>query len=60
MTFLHHIVNTYLLHRVRLSNGVEGDIVYVNRSHLSQPTVKCGNQYVDLSKHPEIYIEAMV
>jgi putative nucleotidyltransferase with HDIG domain len=60
MTFLANIVNTYLLHRVRLSNGVEGDIIFINRDYLSQPTVKCGNQYIDLSKHPEIYIEAMV
>ncbi|MDR0220656.1 MAG: HD-GYP domain-containing protein [Lachnospiraceae bacterium] len=60
LTFLQNIVNTYLLHRVRLSNGIEGDIVFINREHLSMPTVKCGNQYIDLSQHPEIYIESMI
>jgi HD-GYP domain-containing protein (c-di-GMP phosphodiesterase class II) len=60
LTFLQNIVNTYLLHRVRLSNGIEGDIVFINRDHLSKPTVKCGNKYIDLSQHPEIYVEAMI
>ncbi|MCL2718806.1 MAG: HD-GYP domain-containing protein [Lachnospiraceae bacterium] len=60
MTFLENIVNTYLLHRVRLSNGAEGEVVYINRAHLSKPTVKCGKQYLDLAKHPEIYIEALI
>jgi putative nucleotidyltransferase with HDIG domain len=60
LTFLQNIVNTYLLHRVRLSNGIEGDIVFINRDHLSKPTVKCGNKDIDLSQHPEIYVEAMI
>jgi len=60
LTFLENIVNTYLLHRVRLSNGVEGEVVFINRRHLSQPTVKCGGQYIDLSQHPEIFIEMVI
>lgn len=60
LTFLENIVNTYMLQRVRLSNGAEGEVVFINRKHLSRPTVKCGNQYVDLSKHSDIFIEAMV
>lgn len=60
MTFLENIVNAYLLHRVRLSNGVEGEVVYINRKHLSKPTIKCGNQFIDLAKNPEIYIEALI
>ena len=60
MTFLENIVNTYVLHRVRLSNGVEGEVVYINRSHLSKPTIKCGKQYIDLAKNPDLFIEALV
>lgn len=60
MTFLENIVNTYLLNRVKLSNGLEGDIVFINRHRLSAPTVKCGEQYLDLSKHANIYIEEII
>lgn len=60
MTFLENIVNTYLLNRVRLSNGIEGDIIYINRDHLSAPTIKCGNQYIDLSSRPDIHIEEII
>jgi putative nucleotidyltransferase with HDIG domain len=60
MTFLENIVNTYLLHRVRLSNGVEGDVIFINRKHLAKPTIKCGKQFIDLAKNPEIYIEALI
>jgi len=60
MTFLENIVNTYLLNRVRLSNGIEGDIIYINRNRLSAPTIKCGSQYIDLSLRPDIYIETII
>ena len=60
MTFLENVLNTYLLHRVRLNNGVEGEVVYINRSHLSSPTVKCGTHFIDLSKHPELNIESLI
>lgn len=60
MTFLENIVNTYILNRVRLSNGMEGDIIFINKQHLSRPTIKCGNQYIDLTKEPELTIEAIV
>lgn len=60
MTFLENIVNTYLLNRVRLSNGIEGEIIYINRSHLSSPTIKCGSRYIDLSLRSDVYIEALI
>ncbi len=60
MTFLENVVNTYLLNRVRLSNGAEGDIIYINRDHLSAPTIKCGNQYIDLAIRSDLYIEAII
>lgn len=60
MTFMENIVNTYLLNRVRLSNGQEGDIVFINRDYLSRPTVRVGDQYIDLSINPEITIDAII
>ena len=60
MTFLETIVNTYMLHRVKLNNGTMGDIVFINRSSLARPTIKSKDDFIDLSLHPELYIEAIV
>ncbi len=60
LTFLENIVNTYLLNRVRLSDGREGDIVFINRDHLSRPTVRIGDSYVDLSIQQDLSIEAII
>ena len=60
MTFLENIVTTYLMDRVRLSDGRIGDIVFINRSSLAKPTVKCGNDFIDLSTEPDLHIEAIV
>ena len=60
MTFLVNIVNTYLLNRVRLSNGLEGDIVFINRDHLSKPTIRVGDRYIDLSITPDLYITEII
>lgn len=60
MTFLENIVNTYMLNRVRLNNGMEGDIIFINKQCLSRPTIKCGNEYIDLSLEPDLYIESIV
>ncbi|MCQ2524740.1 MAG: HD-GYP domain-containing protein [Lachnospiraceae bacterium] len=60
MTFLENIVNTYLLHRVRLNNGVIGEVVYINRACLSKPTIKSGSDFIDLSVRDDLYIEAII
>ena len=60
MTFLSNIVNTYLLNRVRLNTGLEGDIVFINRNHLSRPTIRIGEKYVDLTQTPDLYIEEII
>lgn len=60
MTFLENIVNTYMLHRVKLNDGRVGDVVFINRAHLSRPTIKCGNQFIDLSTEPNLNIDAIV
>ncbi len=60
MTFLENIINTYIQNRVRLSNGLEGDIIFINKQCLSRPTIKCGTRYIDLTKEPSLTIEAIV
>lgn len=60
LTFLENIVDTYLLHRVRLSNGEAGEIVYINTNRLSKPTVKIGSTYLNLSEEPHLSIEAII
>ena len=60
MTFLQNIVNTYLLNKVRLNNGQEGEIIFINRDYLSKPTLKIGTEYLDLSMHPELYIDEIL
>ncbi len=60
LTFLNNIENTFLQDRVRLSNGREGEIVFINKEHLDKPTVKCGMDFIDLSIQKDIYIEAII
>ena len=60
MTFLEKIVDTYMMSRVRLSNGMEGDIIFINKQRLSRPTVKCGDQYIDLAKQKDLRIEMLL
>ena len=60
MSFLHNIVNTYLLNTVRLNTGEVGEIIIVNSSYLSKPTIKVGNDYIDLSKCPGVYIQEII
>jgi len=60
MTFLENIVNTYMLNRVGLSNGKEGDIIFINKNRLSRPMVKCGDEYIDLSKEKDLRIDRLI
>lgn len=60
LTFLENVVNTYLLNEVRLSNGLTGHIVFVNKSRLSAPTIRTDHGFIDLSAHPDITIEALL
>lgn len=58
MTFLENITNTYILNRVRLNNGVEGDIIYINKDRYSRPVIKTGSDsYLNLMEYPSLSIE---
>lgn len=40
LTFLENVSNSYLNHRVTLSNGMEGDVIFINRDSYSRPIVR--------------------
>jgi putative nucleotidyltransferase with HDIG domain len=60
LTFLENVVNTYLLSNALLNNGVTGKIVFINKDHLSSPTIQTAHGFLDLSIHPELYIESII
>lgn len=60
LKFLENVVNTYMNNRVLLSDGTEGDIVYINHAILSKPMIKTESGFVDLSQHPELSIEKIL
>ena len=60
LTFLENVVNTYLLNTVLLSNGETGKIVYINKDHLSSPTIQTEHGFIDLSIHTDIIIESII
>ncbi|MCR5101586.1 MAG: HD domain-containing protein [Butyrivibrio sp.] len=60
MTFLSHISNSFIANRVRLNNGREGDIIFINPDKLSRPMVKCGDDFLDLATHPDLKISEVI
>lgn len=60
LTFLENVVNSYMNCKVKLSNGEEGDIVYINKVSLSKPLVKTKDNFIDLSKHSNVSIESIL
>lgn len=60
LPFLENIVNTFLNQEVRLTNGLEGRIIYVNPVSLSKPTVKVGDRFLDLKEIGNVEIEKII
>lgn len=59
LTFMEGTIDSYLHSRVRLNNGVEGEVVLINRSDFSRPTIKAGDKYINLLKESGLHIESM-
>lgn len=60
MTFLENVGLTYLHYKVRLSDGREGKIVFINKNNPSKPIVQCGDTMVDLSSEKDLHIEEIL
>ncbi len=61
LSFLNRIVDTYICNSVLLNDGTTGKIVLMNQNSLSRPVVHTmTNEYIDLTKHPELHIQAII
>lgn len=60
LCFLENVVQTFINNRVKLTNGLIGDIVYINKHHLARPMVQCGSKFIDLSQEKDVSIEEFV
>ena len=60
LTFLKGIADTYLHNTVLLNDGRQGEIILTNATTASKPGILVGNDYVDLARHPELNIVAIL
>lgn len=72
LTFLENVANSYLNHRVTLSNGMEGNVIFINRDDYSKPIVQTDDNQIinlqeqyyksimNLSNHKNISIETII
>lgn len=60
LTFLENVVNTYLYETVELSNGIRGEIIFINKNDLARPMIKSGEVFYDLSKDKSLSIVKIV
>lgn len=57
---MEHIAHTQLGMTVRLSDDRVADVLLTNRNALTRPLIKCGDELIDLAKHPEYKIIAVL
>lgn len=60
LPFLQGISDTYLHNNVMLSDGREGEIILTNKNQVSRPGIMVDNVFVDLAKHPDLSIIAIL
>ncbi len=60
MTFLKHIVQSYINAPVLLSNSLIGSVVMINQDYPSKPIVKVGDTFLDLTKEKGITIRSLL
>lgn len=60
LEFLRHIGTSFIGERILLNNGLEGEVVFVNPSYLSRPTIKCCNKFLDLAANQNIKITSII
>ncbi len=60
LPFLKNVVSSYIHTNVKLSDGRLGEVILINDRDLSRPIVRCGSEFVDLSKTPGVTITAIM
>ena len=58
LTFLENVANSYLNHRVTLSNGMEGDVIFINRDKFSRPIIRTSDDEI-INLQDDYYQEIM-
>ena len=57
LIFLKNIAHTFLHSRAELSDGREGEVMFIHEHNLSRPIVRCGDEFVDLIDRSDLSIE---
>lgn len=72
LTFLENVANSYLNHRVSLTNGLEGTVIFINKDDFSRPVVMTEDRQIidlqeqyyknimDLSANKDVSIETII
>lgn len=60
ITFCKHVAYSYLGDKVLLSNDKEGEVVFINPTSVSKPIIKVGEDFIDLYRNSDIYIQALI
>lgn len=60
LTFLRNISNSFIGQRVRLDNGLEGEVIFIHPEKLSRPTIKCGDKFIDLAQYKNVKIVSVI
>ena len=60
LTFLERIAYTYQNNRVMLTDGRKANIIMLNKQFLSRPIVGVATGTIDLSKTPDLRIQALL
>jgi putative nucleotidyltransferase with HDIG domain len=60
LPLMERIAEIYINHTVLLNNNEQGEIIMVNCHALSRPVIKVGDVFIDLSKHLDLKIEAVI
>lgn len=60
LSFLENVADSFMQNRCRLSDGREGDIIFINRDKISRPIVQTTEGCVNLTEQTELYIETLL
>lgn len=60
LIFLQNIAYTYVGSWVKLTDDTTAEVVFINKSQMSRPIVKSGDDYIDLSKNLDLDIKFII
>lgn len=60
LIFLQRIVETYINKYVKLSNNERAQIIMINKHALAKPVVRIKDEYIDLSREKDLFIESLI